>query len=84
MRSFVEIINSERAGLIYLLCGEDQGKMAWYYLQFKNKTKYMILKQRLEREKGRVDLTAYGEVLQSGWGEMPPEDVKEYFKNIYK
>ena len=81
MVSFVEMINSEKAGLIYLLRGEDQGKMAWYYLRFQNKIKYMVLKERLKSEKGRVDLTAYGEILQSGWGETPPEEMCEYFKN---
>ena len=60
----------------FLVRGKTGGRPAWHYVQvaddqdtiddFKEKT-----------ASGHVDVADYGQVLKSGWGEEPPNDVKE-------
>ena len=72
---------------IFLIHGNDKGRQAWHYLllvdddniidQFKEQT------QGTNAGKHTVDCNNYGQVLKSGWGESPPNDVKEWMENNY-
>ena len=35
-------------------------------------------------QSGNVDLADFGEVIKSGWGQNPPDDVKEWIQKKYK
>ena len=77
---FTAKIQSSRNELIWLVKAEDGGNPCWYYLQLE-KTKLILFKAR-----GRTDslkLTDYGTILYSGWGDAPPEDIKQKIKDDF-
>lgn len=72
---------------IFLVRGNDKGRPAWHYLllvddddiidQFKEQT------QGTDAGKHTINCNNYGQVLKSGWGESPPNDVKEWMEKNY-
>jgi len=67
--------------VIYLSQGHYDGRATWHYLLV-NKMKLPLL-QREAKLHNTVDLTSYGSIVFSGFGENPPEEVKYYVKKIY-
>ena len=57
---------------IYLVRGNNSGKAAWHYVDVKDS---LITEFREKTRGGFLDVADYGEVLISGWGEDPPQDV---------
>lgn len=84
MVTFSERFSANQKELITLMCGKDKGKAAWYYIRFKNKIKYIILINRIKNDRSKIDLTEYGDILESGWGELPPPEVQDKFDNGYR
>ena len=72
---------------IYLVRGNDKGRPAWHYLlivddddiidQFREQT------QGTNAGKHTINCNNYGQVLKSGWGEEPSNDVKEWMEKNY-
>ena len=65
------IINTD---YVYLVRGKDEGRPAWHYV--------LVDKEKVEEFKaqvaaGTIDVTEYGQVLRSGWGENPSKEVAE-------
>ena len=60
-------------GLLYCVRGKDKGKPAWHYVLV-DEEKEEAFKEKVKT--GSVDVADYGEVIKSGWGEDPPESVK--------
>ena len=61
---------------LYLVRGKDRGKTAWHYVLIKAD----IIGEFLKRvDSGTIDVADYGQVLRSGWGQDPPEGVKQRF-----
>ena len=68
------------------ICGNDMGRPAWHYLllvddddiidQFRDQT------QGTNAGKHTINWNNYGQILKSGWGEEPPNDVKEWMEKI--
>jgi hypothetical protein len=63
--------------LCRLVCGKDRGKPAWHYVLVEP-GKVNIFKDKVAS--GTVDSAKFGEILLSGWGKDPPEDVKSAMK----
>ncbi len=64
--------------IITLIKGESQdGKKRWAYLSIKLEM-YLAYTQALERE--NVDITKFGEILSSGEGEEPSDEIKKEMK----
>ncbi len=67
---------------IHLVRGKDRGQPAWHYV---------VLVDDEERRKeflgmiqsGTVDVAKYGEVLKSGWGKDPPNEVVDEIEKLY-
>jgi type IV secretion system protein VirD4 len=57
---------------IYLVKGKTQGREAWYFVLVNRKPALVF---ETEMRQGRFNLEEYGEVLLSGWGKEPPEEV---------
>ena len=61
--------------------GQRQGRKAWWYVLLDDdpeKIKYFIHKTQGENAgKYVVNIIDYGTVLKKGWGEEPPQEVKE-------
>ncbi len=78
--SFLEKIQTSRHGLLYLVRGKDRGKPCWHYILV-DKLKHEMFKIRVKSD--FIELTDYGQVLESGWGENPPEEVAARIKKEY-
>ena len=80
MPNFTKIIQEAKLGLVWLLCGEQDGRPYWHYLEVE-KGKLEMFKMRLK--KGDIELKDYGRIIFSGWGAEPPEAIKEQVKAMY-
>ncbi|MDM8335468.1 hypothetical protein [Wolbachia pipientis] len=70
--SFADAARRSRSDLIYLVRGKDRGRSAWHYvLVDKDKREMFLAKSRT----GSMDVADYGEILYSGWGEDPPQEI---------
>ena len=83
MASFAQKLaaDNQRRNIYLVTGGKDHtGRPAWYYVQVESN-----LKMRFERavRSGAIGLTEYGAILQSGYGEKPPESMREYMKKEY-
>ena len=72
---------------IFLVRGNNKGRPAWHYLLLVDDDetidKYKELTQGPNSGKYTVHYNDYGQVLKSGWGPDPPNDVKEWMENNY-
>ncbi|WP_168463833.1 hypothetical protein [Wolbachia endosymbiont of Ctenocephalides felis wCfeT] len=71
-RSHADAARRSRSDLIYLVRGKDRGRSAWHYvLVDKEKREMFLAKSRT----GSMDVADYGEILYSGWGEDPSQEI---------
>ncbi|WP_339048306.1 hypothetical protein [Candidatus Mesenet endosymbiont of Phosphuga atrata] len=71
-RSFADATKRSRADCVFLVRGKDRGRPAWHYvLVDKDKKEMFLAKSRT----GSIDVALYGQILHSGWGEDPPQDI---------
>ncbi len=70
-QSFTDQV-TRRGDLVYLVHGKDRNRDAWHYVLVDKPKLPMFLKQI---ETGSIDVALFGEVLRSGWGKNPPDDV---------
>jgi len=66
--------------VVYLVRGKDDGRLAWHYV--------LIYPARLESFKrqlvtGSLDVSDYGDVIESGWGGDPPANVTRAIERDY-
>ena len=70
---------------IFKVRGEDQGRPAWHYVLVVDDQdtidRFKELTMGENAGKGTINMNDYGQVLKSGWGEEPPNDVKEWIEN---
>ncbi|WP_253300188.1 hypothetical protein [Wolbachia endosymbiont of Chironomus riparius] len=71
-RSFADATKRSRADLVYLVRGKDRGNAAWHYVLVDKDKKEMFL---AKSKTGAMDVADYGEILHSGWGENPPQEI---------
>ncbi|MCV3769207.1 MAG: hypothetical protein K0T53_00530 [Wolbachia pipientis] len=71
-RSFVDATRRSRSDLIYLVRGKDRGRPAWHYILVDKDKKEMFL---AKSKTGSMDVADYGEILYSGWGENPSQEI---------
>ena len=58
--------------LVYLVCGEQSGSPVWHYV-FVDEEKVDDFKAKVVT--GTIDVSDYGRVLKSGWGDYPPNNI---------
>ena len=72
---------------IFLLRGEDKGRPAWHYLLLVDDDdtidKFKELTQGPNSGKHTLNCSDYGQVLKSGWGTEPQNDVKDWMEKNY-
>ena len=81
-RSFASLVSTSRNSNIFLVSGgkDKFERDAWYYVKVEPfKTS---LFQR-DISKGKINLTEYGEILESGFGKTPPDNIKQKMKDEY-
>lgn len=76
MINFVDAVKTSKSDLIYIVRAEEQvqNENAWYYVQVRDKKTLPIF---LEESKEGLDLEEYADVLYSGWGDEPPQEIKD-------
>jgi TIR domain len=62
----------EETSLIYIVRGKDEGRPAWHFVKIDH-SKLASFKQALLT--GSLNASDYGEILHSGFGENPPEEI---------
>ena len=72
-------ISGETSSRVYLVRGTDCGRPAWHYVLLRaDPDNAKEFHTRIA--KGTVDVADFGIVLASGWGDDPPEDVKQQLR----
>ena len=72
---------------IYLVRGNDREQPAWHYVLLVDDEetirKFVEVTQGANAGKNTVSMNDYGQVLKSGWGHDPPNDVKDWMQKNY-
>jgi tetratricopeptide (TPR) repeat protein len=68
------------SNLVYLVRGKDSDRAAWHYVLI-DQAELPVFLQMLET--GSVDVSEYGKILYSGWGEDPPPEIVKTVKSLY-
>jgi hypothetical protein len=71
----------QRASLVYLVRGKDGGQAAWHYVLV-DKPKLDAFKRGLAT--GSLDVSRYGKILYSGWGQDPPANIVSLIEREYR
>ena len=65
-----------------MIKGKDRGRSAWYYvLLFDDEETIKTFEEKLQED--IIDLTRYGQILKSGYGENPPNEVTDLVQKKY-
>ena len=59
-------------GRIFLFHGKNSGKSVWRYVIVRS---HLVKKYLVALKDRSINLTEYGYILHSGWGENPPENI---------
>jgi len=70
--SFVRLIKSHADGSTYLVRGQLDGRQLWHYVKV-DKLKISLFLKKVNG--ATFDITEYGTVLSSGWGDNPPKEI---------
>ena len=70
-------------GQLFRVQGKDRGRQAWHYVLVDEDKLDDYNALFRDGARPRVDVSKYGKVLQSGWGETPPESVKGKFSAYF-
>jgi hypothetical protein len=82
MASFAQSISSNRNENLYLVHGgrDRTNQSVWHFIRVERaKTKAFMHAIKT----GSIDLSAFGEILESGYGEEPPPAMLSYMKANY-
>jgi len=75
-----KIKSKTQGAVIYLSQGFFNGRPTWHYLRV-NKLKLPLLIENAK--KGEIDVVDYGNILFSGFGQNPPDEVKDFVQKKY-
>jgi hypothetical protein len=67
-------------GVVYLVRGKDQGRLAWHYVLVDQDKLSAFLRQLATRS---MDVSRYGRILDSGWGQNPPPSNTRAIERAY-
>ena len=82
--TWAKLFNNQR---IFLVRGVDKGRPAWHYAQLvddeETVRKFTELTQGENAGMHTINIEDYGQVIRSGFGHDPPNDVKEWMEKNY-
>jgi hypothetical protein len=73
--NFLELISKNNLKSIYLVKAEDQSRPVWYYLELE-KLQIPIFFKIIKHKQKKISLVKYGRVIAYGWGNNPPNHIK--------
>ena len=66
---------------VQIVRGKDRGRQAWHLVLLSNKSEE-YKEQFMEKYKsGNVDVGNWGYIIESGWGEDPPQNIEDKVNN---
>ena len=73
----------EEGSRVHLVRGKNRGRPAWHYVLVVDDEDTM--RKFIEKVSSRqiINVRDYGQVLHSGWGEYPPNDIRERLAEEY-
>lgn len=78
--SFADKLKSDRADLVYLVKADEPRGRAWFYIEVL-KAKRELFLDAVKQD--NFDLTQYGKILDSGWGDNPPAEAIKNLEEQY-
>lgn len=67
-------------GKVFLIRGKDDGRPAWHYVLV-SPEKIKALRQ--QQSGTNIDVTDFGKIIRSGWGENPSDDIVKEIEEEY-
>ena len=59
------------------------GRQAWHYVLLVDDEEMIDMFNANAKNSDIIDVADYGQVLKSGWGQEPPDEVREWIKKKY-
>ncbi len=75
--TFLSRVSRSNDESIYFICGKHKGLWAWYYVRI-DRLKQSLFERSMAT--GSFDIAAFGQVLASGYGNEPPEHIRNQFE----
>ena len=76
--------NRRAAERLRLLHGEDCGKSTWcYFMLVDDEDTIAAYKEALNQQDDGINVENYGQILESGYGEEPPNEVTDRIQRMY-
>ena len=73
---------------LYIVRGTDRGRQAWYIILLVDDPETIrIFKEKTQGENAGTQTTNindYGKPIKSGWGQEPPQEVKDWLDRVHK
>jgi len=70
----------QNMGIVYLVRGKDQGRQAWHYVLVDQDKLQPFLRQLATRS---INVSLYGRILDSDWGQDPPPSRTRAIEQAY-
>ena len=67
---------------LFIVRGKDRGQPAWHYVLLVDDEDTITAFHKKLKE-GSLDVANYGKIIESGWGQDPPNDFKEQMQRTY-
>ncbi len=67
-------------GKVFLIRGKDNGKPAWHYVLVSPEKIQQLKKQKSGTN---IDVTDFGKIIKSGWGEDPSDEIVKEIEEEY-
>jgi len=78
--SYLQKVVQQRGGAIRFIRAVEGDAMCWFYLRL-NPDKLGEYEQKLKT--GDMNVSDYGQILESDWGRYPPDDVVSFMREEY-
>lgn len=78
--TYMQKVLQERGGEIRFIRAEENGGQCWFYLRL---TPEKLKDYETALQQGDMNIRDYGKILESDWGDYPPEDVVRFMKDEY-
>ena len=65
---------------VFLIRGKDNGRPAWHYVLITHEN---IKKLKVQKAGTNIDVTDFGKIIRSGWGENPSDAIVEEVEAEY-
>jgi len=73
-------VNGGLKSKVFIVRGKDRGRPAWYFVLLSNKSEAYEEQFLKQVKSGHIDTAEWGYRIESGWGEDPPQDLREKFR----